>query len=84
MRSEATEIVLASLSSKLTYTAGIGGMVYGFLTSSALAFFVGSVATAFTAWVNWHFKRRSDARAAEWHEARLEAVRRGVVLDEHP
>ncbi len=96
MRTETAELAVASLSSKATYTGGSVSIVYGIVTSNGFAVLVGVVVTLVTAFVNWHYKRKSEERARlaeqralraherdeELHALRLEYAKRGLKWDD--
>lgn len=75
----ASDIAIASVASKLTYT-GAGSLGFGWLFSSESAVFFGILGVIAGNVINWWFKRKADKRAEElhilkvqeWHNTRYE------------
>lgn len=68
------ESTVATTANKLAIWSGLGTAVWGFVQQNLLGF-VGVVVTVISMIVTNYYKRRDDARRAEYHAVRLESRR---------
>lgn len=92
MRQETLDTAIASVSSKAV-GAGSAVTVVSWWNSSNLGMWAGIVIGVVGLLVNWHYKRRSNARADEAHRAHMRALEAGISAkaiermgkpDDHP